>query len=317
MFENDKKIQFVKDTLGTRQKYHEVITYHDFSDSEKNILLQAVANIHHNEIDESLIFNAYDILVSKSIENTFGRKKSTKKSPLLKYFLIIGFVIVVFYILTPNEFQGANKVEVSKRDVLKQDTAVVKFGKIRGQGFLRTKGGSIRTCAGNEVYIERNNPNGLLYLSERLQNKKDHLDYLEESLVTYKSWLNHSENMLKSHESSLRMFPSQSTYYKEQVSYYKERVIKDKQRISEQKKKISPAKKVVQEYETKVENSVKDNILKTICDAQGNYSFPKVELGKYYIRTVVQWYVGDEKQGGIISKTITIQEGENTVMLTE
>ncbi len=318
MSTDNKIIQFVKDALGTRKKYHDLISSHDFTDFEKDILLQASANINNSNIDTSLLNAAYNILISKSIQDNTPKKNYMVDLSLLKYLLIIGFLFALFYIIILKEPDVAKKSDLSKQEnVSPKQISVVKVGDITGQGFLRTQGGSIRTCAGNEVYIERSNPNGLLYLSEILQNKKDHLVSLEKSLDTYKGWLIHSENMLKTNEHSLRMFPHNSAFYKDQVSYYKERVNEDKQRISEQKKEISAAKKVLQEYEAKVENSIKDNILKTMCDAQGNYSFPKLKVGKYYIRTVVQWYVGDEKQGGIISKIITIKEGKNKIMLTE
>ena len=61
----------------------------------------------------------------------------------------------------------------------------------------------------------------------------------------------------------------------------------------------------------------KKSPLKGVYDAQGNYEFPKVELGKYYITTVVEWYVGNEQQGGVVNKIINVQEGHNKVMLTE
>ena len=72
MFENDKKIQFVKDTLASRQNYHELLLNHSFTDSEKDILLQATVNIMHSSPDKFLIYEAYEILAAKSF------KESTK-----------------------------------------------------------------------------------------------------------------------------------------------------------------------------------------------------------------------------------------------
>lgn len=318
MVDYSEKVQLIKDTIGSRQKYHKVIANHDFTDSEKDILLQASANAKHSKVDQELINQAYNILLLKSIIDTNKIKSATTNVPFIKYLLIFGFLFVLFYMITPSKFEGVNEETSSI-----QKPIPPKFGSISGQGFLRTKGGSVRTCAGNDVYLEKSNPNGLLYLSEVLQNKQDHLKSLEKSLATYKDWLQSSERRLKYNEDRLREYSS-SKYLqnlvpsvRNTISYDKKEILEDKQRISEQKKKISAAKKVVQEYEAKVENSIKDNILKTMCDAQGNYEFPKVELGKHYIRTIVQWYVGDDKQGGIVSKVINVQEGHNKIMITE
>ena len=73
MIEDNKKIEFVKDTIGTQEKYNTFIVDYGFSNltnSEKDILLQASVNVHEYEIDESLIFKAFNILVSLKLKNT-------------------------------------------------------------------------------------------------------------------------------------------------------------------------------------------------------------------------------------------------------
>ncbi len=307
MFEHNEKIQFIKDTLGTREKYHEIITNHSFTNFEKDILLQASVNIKSSNIDESLINVAYDILISKSIQNNTQEKNSTINLSLLKYLLLIGSLFVLFYITTLKEPAVVKKGGTSKQEnVAPEHTSVVKFGDIRGQGFLRTQGGSIRTCAGNSVYIEESNPNGFLVLNEKLEKAKDKI------IIAHLTNVNIAATSVENIRSIFNYEISETS-----LSLAKKNHSEAMKRISEQKIYILSLEKELPNLEEKVNNSIKDNILKTMCDAQGNFEFPKVEVGKYYISTVIQWYVGDEKQGGIVSKTITIKEGKNKIMITE
>ena len=200
---------------------------------------------------------------------------------------------------------------------------VVKNGDITGQGFLKTKGGSVRTCAGNSVYMEKSNPNGFLVLNESLENKKESIKSTQLSLDFYERNLAKQIDELKRY-SSPAYFNTYISNTEEGILAYKKSIIRSKEINSKDKVIINKHKEHIllqnielTELEEKIKNSIQDNILETMCDAQGNYTFSKVALGKYYIRTVVQWYVGDERQGGIISKTINVKEGKNRIMLTE
>ena len=315
MFESDEKIQSIKDVLSTRKNYHNIITNHDFTDSEKDILLRASANINHSKVDKLLINQAYDILISKSIIQTTLSTPKSNKSPmnlsLLKYLLIGAFLFMLFYL--------TNFEEQKKEEIPQQEVPIVKLGDISGQGFLRTKGGSVRTCAGNSVYIEKSNPNGFIIQSEVLQEKKRNLTYFESKLRSEKYSLGYDEKRLKDYNSEISS--NQASIIKKM---YKGMAADKKVEISESKKTISKLEKYVLDWnkevlnqQTIVDNSIKDNIQKTMCDAQGNYEFKKVEVGKYYITTVVEWYVGEDKQGGIVSKIINVNKGKNKIMITE
>ncbi len=307
MFENDKKIQFVKDTLGSRQDYHEIIANHSFTNPEKDILLQASVNIHRAKINKSLMDEAYNILVSKSIRSTTKNKNFTMDISFLKYLLLAGFLLIVYYLVALKEPQETKKEEAK--------VVVVKFGDIAGQGFLRTKGGLVRTCAGSSVYLEKSNPNGFVVLSEALLAKKEKLSIAESNLFSKKFSLDVAKGQLEVYLKVTN--PTLIEVVKDTVRNYKNKIIVLEKDIPRIKNDIIEKKKEVLKYELKVKNSIKNSVLQTMCDAQGNYGFLKVEVGKYYISTVVQWYVGDEKQGGIVSKTITVKEGENKIMITE
>ncbi len=299
MFEHNKKIQFIKDKLGTREKYHEIITNHSFTNDEKDILLQASVNISKSKRDETLINKAYNILISKSIRETTANKNFNMDFSLLKYLLIGGFLFMLFYLFNFN-------------DTNKQDEVIVKLGDIAGQGFLRTKGGSVRTCAGNSVYIEKSNPNGFIIQSEILQEKKNDLKYFEEELRSEKYSLEWDEKTFKRYSSE-----ADSSFYKSLAEDKKVEISKSKKIISELEQNVLNKTKKFLNQQAVVYSSIKDNIHETMCDAQGNYEFTKVEVGKYYITTIVQWYVGDDKQGGVVSKIITVKEGKNKIMITE
>jgi len=139
MLENNKKIEFVKDTLGTRQAYHEIITKYGFTDSEKSILLQATANIMHSNIDKLLMYEAYEILnstiqnkiatlkkkdktsPSKKINskikhlNNFDRKTENKTSKILLFLIAGTFLIVTLFIVLLIPQCNRDDVKVNER----------------------------------------------------------------------------------------------------------------------------------------------------------------------------------------------------------
>ena len=118
-------------------------------------------------------------------------------------------------------------------DTNKQDEAIVKLGDITGQGFLRTKGGSVRTCAGNSVYIEKSNPNGFIIQSEILQEKKRNLTYFEKELRSEKDSLEWDEKTLKDYNSEISS--NEANFIKEM---YKKMAIDRKLKFQKVKKQF-------------------------------------------------------------------------------
>ncbi len=277
---NNKKEVFVKDVLGSRKKYHEIINDHSFTDNEKDILLQASVNIHKSKTNKILIDKAYDILISKSIESTIKNKSSTMDFSILKYLLIGAFLFMVFYLTTFNDPEKAKKAEESKQ--------MNEIGHIVGQGFLKTKGGLVRTCSGNKVYLEEYNENSFAKLQYGLLQKNKDFKKLK--------------NFFEMIEYGYLHNPNPTSKNKKYVTDIKDKLSKLEQEIFDDNKKI---------------NRQRDNVFESICDAQGNFEFKKVKLGQYTISTVVQWYVGDEKQGGFIEKIFIVKDGKNRFMITE
>ena len=73
MIEDNQKIEFVKDIIGTRNKYDTFIVDQSFANltnSEKDILLQASVSIREYEINKLIILQAFDILVSLKLKST-------------------------------------------------------------------------------------------------------------------------------------------------------------------------------------------------------------------------------------------------------
>ncbi len=68
MFEDNEKIEFIRDALGTRYSYHELILNNSFTNSEKDILLRASASVRSSNQDKLLISEAYDIIAAKSFD---------------------------------------------------------------------------------------------------------------------------------------------------------------------------------------------------------------------------------------------------------
>ena len=48
----------------------------------------------------------------------------------------------------------------------------------------------------------------------------------------------------------------------------------------------------------------------TTADGEGRFRFDNIPEGEYYITTNVTWYVGNSKEGGWISKRVTIEDGQ-------
>lgn len=85
-------------------------------------------------------------------------------------------------------------------------------------------------------------------------------------------------------------------------------------RADEEKEELEEEIKKLQE---KIKNIPKDNVKETTCDSQGKFVFSGLKPDEYLIVTTVQWEIRGEKQGGKISKTITLKEGDNKVIITQ
>jgi hypothetical protein len=51
---------------------------------------------------------------------------------------------------------------------------------------------------------------------------------------------------------------------------------------------------------------------KTVCNAQGFFTFANVRAGKWYLLTSVVWTVGDDYQGGAMLGSAELAEGKET-----
>ena len=108
MAEDNEKVKFIKNTIGSREKYHEIITKYTFTDSEKDILLQATANIMHSNIDKLLIYEAYELLVPKIQDSSLDKKIPTEandtkieKRSFREDFAII-FILIIIGVIIAN-----------------------------------------------------------------------------------------------------------------------------------------------------------------------------------------------------------------------
>lgn len=149
---------------------------------------------------------------------------------------------------------------------------------LTGQGFLKTQSGDVKTCAGNEVYLE---------------------PYTDEKNWTYQKIVydKYAETIGKNFEIKLAKLYVETG----DNSYYK-------------KSQEKPLEVIPIEYDYR---TLSDKfVLKTQCDATGNFEFTDLKQGKYIIATEVTWKT-DTWQGGYVSKIIDINQTKQKVFLTE
>ncbi len=106
MIKGDEKIDFIKNTLGSQEKYLDIISKYKFTNDEKDILLQATANIMHPNIDKLLIYEAYEILASKieasnkvlpTKKNTYTTVSKEKKEKTSIWTWIVLFLFIGYF----------------------------------------------------------------------------------------------------------------------------------------------------------------------------------------------------------------------------
>jgi len=149
---------------------------------------------------------------------------------------------------------------------------------ISGQGFLKTNGGSIRTCAGNNVYLNKitvDDKNNIIIDMAIIEKYYTDIKEYTEGIVLFKKFKDN-----------------------EGEAVYKQALEDTKVKIKNLKESITKSKYIHEE---------------TMCDAQGNFNFYDIKSGKYRIATTVEWYVGNKRQGGLIFKEITIKENKSKI----
>lgn len=224
---------------------------------------------------------------------------------------------------------------------------------VSGEAFLRTKGGSVITCAGSPVYIEKYNDNGYAYLTELITTKEKKLfaldayrtinkqrrsvklkdlEYkfrssetqsrggIDEKIVYWKKRLSNSstdgsKNFIKEQLEELKKVKS-GIAKKENAKMLKKLKEENVKVELEETRKIYALEKEILENKKQRSKSIREDTQETICNSQGQFSFLGLIPDKYYINTTVEWFAGDEKQGGIVSKIVTLKKGENQIFIT-
>ena len=92
---------------------------------------------------------------------------------------------------------------------------------------------------------------------------------------------------------------------------------KNEKKVKEESKEILAVEKEISKLEERLKNVTKENTKETTCNSQGQFVFTELSPDTYYISTTVQWFVGDEKQGGTVTKTIILNEGENKIFINK
>lgn len=149
---------------------------------------------------------------------------------------------------------------------------------ITGQGFLKTQGGDVKTCAGNEVYLEP-------YIDQK--------NWTYQKVAAYKHDIVVMKNLDIKFAKILASTGNSGAYKKSQEKLLEE---------------------IPLEYDYR---TLSDSLVqKTQCDAGGNFEFSNLKQGKYIIATKVEWKA-ENLEGGYVSKIIDINQTKQKVFLTE
>ncbi len=158
----------------------------------------------------------------------------------------------------------------------------VHANEVEGQAFLKTRGGDVKRCSGEEVVLFDAND----YDAFNSQNR--YKEYLKRSLLKDSDPL-YSEKTI--YDELLKIYPD----LKNNIPSY---------RIYERSDLNSMLKIAIERDVAKPVVPFKKLIYRTVCDANGDFKFDNIPDGSYIAATVVQWIVGDEPQGGTIYSDI-------------
>ena len=125
-------------------------------------------------------------------------------------------------------------------------------------------------------------------------NKEEYKSYLKSgtNTVTGQAFLTQSGGgVVTCAGQSVLMYPD-AEYFNQRDSYMDSDIAKECTSIND------------------LDNTAKAFINSSQCNAQGNFEFHKIPAGKYIISVNVSWYAGYDKQGGIVRKKVTVQDGE-------
>lgn len=181
--------------------------------------------------------------------------------------------------------------------------------KLSGEAFLKTRGGSVITCAGSAVYLEKYSKGGYLVLADTIRGKEKNLRQWGKLLIEYQKDDTEIENSIMSSIGTL------GEYHYEIIKAEKalEAIRAEASKISTL---ISSVEKKVITLNLQLKELSQTKIIKTECNRQGAFSFNTLEEGKYYISTTVQWDVGGSQQGGSVHKIVELKSGDNRVILS-
>jgi len=179
---------------------------------------------------------------------------------------------------------------------------------VSGEAFLKTRGGSVITCAGNPVYIEKYNEAGYLVLTDLLKSRLKLLSSIKNSLTRGEK----DSIILKNSISSSTILGDNHPLIvkaKNQLEVIETETIRLNKLEKSKLKEVST-------LNSKLEKLPKTQIKETICNGQGNFTFTELQPGNYYISTTVQWSVAKQQQGGNVNKIIKLKSGDNKVVIS-
>lgn len=189
----------------------------------------------------------------------------------------------------------------------KTKSSVVNTTAIEGQGFLKTKGGDVKTCAGEIVSV---------YTKNDYQNLVQYKNY-EKMILKIAIYRKEAESFgrYRARKANLPEYKNLSEYIKILNEQYPELDLKRTYQldffIADLQKVIDFESKKLDELGGKPKVSYESQ-----CDAYGNFGLKNIPFGNYGIVTRVSWTNGESIQGGEVGKEIIVDEKLQKIFIT-
>lgn len=207
-------------------------------------------------------------------------------------------IIVCSILISLSLFGAKVEKKAVSTSLVKEKMQPIKKTTIEGQGFLKTRGGDVKTCAGELVFLYKKDDYKKLAKERIIENFRDHGKQYENGTNTNYYYSKIVNDIAKLQE----LYPQLNIRSIYQKDTFNEDIDKVKNYELGQIAKLGTISKPV---------------LESQCDATGNFNFKNIPFGDYGIVTTVTWTNGESIQGGEVGKEITVSDTLQKVFVTD